>query len=183
MAPKHVLTSQTILYSLAGMGISAWGLAINVGFWQKTQSYAQEIGAHKAAIAIENIILPLATGATAIGTAVGRIKTGGLAFWTPDGLPGPDRDDFAKNEPDIPAEIRVVQDQNALGNQAINHLIDVVQGLQSKIEQVPVVDDIKGTIENAVKAGQQVALPPVEMGERQPDKIIDLARNKLMEMI
>jgi predicted FMN-binding regulatory protein PaiB len=105
---------------------------------------------------------------SALGAIAGRLKAGNVAFWTPQGVPGPNREDFVRGEVNVPIELTEIRSQTELSNKAVGHLAEVVQGLQSRMEQVPVVEDIKGTI---------------EMGEREPDQIIDIAREKLMELI
>jgi hypothetical protein len=123
---------------------------------------------------------------SALGAIAGRLKAGNVAFWTPHGVPGPNREDFLREGINVPIELTEIRSQTELSSKAVGHLVEVVQGLQSRIEQVPIVEDIKGTIENAVRSGQQVPLPPVEMveaEEREPDQIINIARKKLMELI
>lgn len=183
--PKHALQSLTINASLVGLLASGGAVASSPAFWGKAANCAEEFNAPGLATGLREII-PVVTGMTALGSIAGRFKAGGIAFWTPNGVLGPNKDDFAQNEVNVPIELTEIRSQTDLGIKAVGHLVEVVQGLQSKLDQVPTGEYIRGTIEEAVlRSDQQVPLPPVEMNadERQPDQIIDLVRNRFMEMI
>ena len=184
MASKHVFQSLTVNSALVTFLASSGAIALSPNFWGKAANCADEFNAPGLATGFREII-PVVTGMGAIGAFAGRMRKGGLAFWTPKGVPGPNREDFAQDEVNVPIELTEIRSQTDLSIKAVGHLVEVVQGLQSKLDQVPAVGDIRGTIEEVVRSGQQVVLPPVEINadERQPDRIIDITRNKLMEMI
>jgi hypothetical protein len=175
MAPKHVFQSLTINASLLGLLASGASMAVSPNFWGKAANCAEEFNAPGLAAGLREVI-PVVTGMSALGAIAGRLKAGNVAFWTPQGVPGPNREDFVREEVNVPIELTEIRSQTELSNKAVGHLVEVVQGLQSRIEQVSIAEDIKGTIENAVRLGQQVPLPPVEMVERedrQPDRVLD----------
>ncbi|MGL5059075.1 MAG: hypothetical protein ACRC62_03755 [Microcoleus sp.] len=183
MAPKHALQSLTINASLLGLLASGGAVASSPAFWGKAANCADEFNAPGLAAGLREII-PVVTGMSAIGAIAGRFKAGNVAFWTPKGVIGPNREDFEREEINVPIELTEIKAHAELSNKAVGHLVDVVQGLQSRLDKVPVVDDIRGIVDDSVRAGKQVMLEPVPMGEeRQPDRVIDIARNKLMELI
>lgn len=183
MAPKHALQSLTINASLLGLLASGSAVASSPAFWGKAANCADEFNASGLAAGLREMV-PVVTGMASLGAIAGRFKAGNVAFWTPKGVPGPNREDFAQNEVNVPIELTEIRSQAELSTKAVGHLIEVVQGLQSRVERVPAVDDIKSIIDDSVQAGRQVTLAPVPMSEeRQPDRIIDIARSKLMELI